>query len=115
MTINDLIRQQRDRLDLTLEDIGRACGVSRATVSRWESGQIKKMNRKHIEALANVLHLNPLLFLSDPELVTPQERILLDKYRNASPSMRQAALVILSMKGEEKEIAEEIGEILMGE
>jgi len=115
MTVSDLIRERRDRLDLTLEDVGRACGVSRATVSRWESGEIKRMKRSHIEALANVLHFNPILLLSDPELVTPDERLLLDKYRKASPNMRQAAIVILSMKGEEKEIVEEIGEILTEE
>lgn len=115
MTISDLIRLQRDRLDLTLEDVGRACGVSRATVSRWESGEIKKMKRNHIEALAKTLNLNPVLFLSDPELVTPAERMLLDKYRKASPNMRQAALVLLSMKGEEEELVEELAPFLWSE
>lgn len=108
MTISDLIRDQRDRLDLTLEDIGRVCGVSRATVSRWESGEIKKINRKHMEELAGILQIDPVLLMSEPELLTPEERLMLKKFRNASTKMRQAAMVLLDMDGDDKEAVEGI-------
>ena len=41
MTIGEIIYTKRKALDLTLEDIGKAVGVSKATVSRWESGDIR--------------------------------------------------------------------------
>lgn len=56
---NDLIKNRRVELGLTQLDIAKATGVSEATVSRWESGQISNMRRSKIAALSKVLQLSP--------------------------------------------------------
>ena len=52
MTIGMMIRARREELRMTLEDVSKAVGVSKATVSRWESGDIHKLKRDNIQALA---------------------------------------------------------------
>ena len=43
MEIKDILKQKRKSLGLTMKDVARACDVSEATVSRWESGNIGDM------------------------------------------------------------------------
>ena len=50
---------------MTLLDIANACGVSEATVSRWESGDIVNMKRSRIAQLAKVLNVSPSLLIHD--------------------------------------------------
>ena len=58
--IANKIRSRRLELGLTLEDVGKAVGVGRSTVRKWETGMIKNMGRDKIAALAAVLQLNPV-------------------------------------------------------
>lgn len=57
--IKDIIKKRREELDITQKDIADAVGVSEATVSRWESGNIGDMKRSRIAALAKVLKISP--------------------------------------------------------
>lgn len=57
MEFKDILKKRRKELDLTLEEIGRACGVAKATVQRWESGEIKNIRRDKINVLAKTLRL----------------------------------------------------------
>ncbi len=59
------IKKRREKLGLTLEEVGRFVGVSKGTVAKWESGFIKNMRRDKIIKLAEILHTSPLDFLSD--------------------------------------------------
>ncbi len=65
MNIQNLIKNRRKELGLTLLDIANACGVSEATVSRWESGDIVNMKRSRIAQLAKVLNISPSLLIHD--------------------------------------------------
>lgn len=73
MDIKDVIKNRRSELGLTLKDIADAVGVSEATVSRWESGDIKNMKRNKIADLANVLRISPGVIMGWEE---PQEHYL---------------------------------------
>lgn len=95
MTIGELIKTRREALDLTLEEVGRSVGVSRATVSRWESGDIHRMKIDKIAALAQILHLDPALFVMPTEVLSSDEYKLLYAYRGAEESARKIALEIL--------------------
>lgn len=95
MTIGEIIYTKRKEMNLTLEDIGKAVGVSKATVSRWESGDIRHMRRDKIAALSNLLGLNPALFIMTSEIITETERRLLDAYRAADDRARSDALATL--------------------
>ena len=71
-----MIKDRRIELGLTLEDVGKAVGVGKSTVRKWESGQIKDMKRDKISALADVLRLSPVSFIvgEDSDKVSGQPR-----------------------------------------
>ena len=58
--VGTLIKNRRIELGLSQEYVGKAVGVSAATVSRWEGGQIANMTRSRIADLAKVLRLSPM-------------------------------------------------------
>lgn len=59
MDIGSKIKELRIKKDLTLEQIGEAVGVNKATVMKWENGMIKNMRRDKIAKLAEVLGTTP--------------------------------------------------------
>ena len=63
MEIKDILKQKRKSLGLTMKDVARACDVSEATVSRWESGNIGDMKRSRIAALADILQISPAIIV----------------------------------------------------
>lgn len=65
MELKDILRIKRTELNLTLEEIGNAVGVSKATVQRWESGEIKNLRRDKIGNLAKILNISPSQLLGD--------------------------------------------------
>ena len=70
MNIGTLIHNRRKELGLTLEDVGKAVGVSKSTVKKWETGFIANIKRDKIASLANVLDINPVsLITGDAESV----------------------------------------------
>ena len=67
MEIKDILKNRRIDQGLTLKEVAEAVGVSEATVSRWESGDIANMKRDRIEALSRVLGVSPLVILGRSE------------------------------------------------
>lgn len=59
MKIHEKIKQRRLELGLTLEKVANYVGVSKATVFRWESGEIVNMRRDRISKLAEILKVRP--------------------------------------------------------
>ena len=103
MTIGEMINEKRKALGLTLEAVGQAVGVSKATVSRWESGDIRHMRRDKIEALSSLLGLSPALFIFSSEIITQSERELIEAYRAADDRSRADALAMLKTHPRTKE------------
>lgn len=74
MTFNNLIKQRRLELGLNQKDIADYVGVSEATVSRWESGEISNTRRDRIAKLAKILQVPPSDLISDSSgIVVPME------------------------------------------
>ena len=96
MTIGELIKQKRESMKMTLEDVGNVVGVSRATVSRWESGDIQKMKYPNAIALAKLLSLDPEVFMP-PEVLTREERILINAFRSADDGTKSAVRKLLDI------------------
>lgn len=65
--INNIIKQRREELGLSQEYIAKAVGVSKATVSRWESGEIENLRRNRIYNLSKVLQISPNDLLCDDQ------------------------------------------------
>lgn len=54
------LKKRRKELGLTQADIALGVGVSEATVSRWESGDIHNMRRNRVVKLAELLRVSPM-------------------------------------------------------
>ena len=59
MSTKDLLRSKRKELKLTMKQVADYVGVSEATVSRWETGNIANMGRDKIALLSQILKLSP--------------------------------------------------------
>lgn len=57
--LKDLIKDRRLEIGKTLEQVGKEVGVAKATVQRWESGEIKDMRKNKLVLLARALETTP--------------------------------------------------------
>lgn len=59
MALKEDLRKRRLELNLTMAEVAKRVGVSEATISRWESGDIENMRRDKIVLLAEALQVTP--------------------------------------------------------
>lgn len=62
-SIRTLIKEKRIEKKYTMKELAEKVGVSEATVSRWESGEISNMRRDGIMRLSEVLDIPPSVIL----------------------------------------------------
>lgn len=114
MDFKDLIRDLRIRQGLTLEQVGDAVGVSKATVQRWESGEIANLRRDKIYKLSQALHTTPAYLMgwddspapvspaeekpAQADELSPEERAILAAIRALPVAKRQALLALLGIE-----------------
>lgn len=79
MEIRDILKTRRVQLGLSLSDVAEKVGVSKATVSRWETGNIANMKCNRIVALANVLEISPSVIIG----LCPKD----EKSKNKAPKV----------------------------
>lgn len=113
MNFGDRLKERREELGLTLQQLADKIGVSNATVQRYESGRIKTPRMPQLQALAKVLNVdtNYLLGLQEgnaaPDLESPlqkvkltaREQILLSRYKNMPDTERRAVYCLLDYIG----------------
>ena len=58
------LKNIRKELGYTMKELALMVGVSEATISRWESGDIANMKQNNIVSLANALNVSPLDILN---------------------------------------------------
>ena len=77
-SIGKKLYARRKELSLTQKQIADYVGVTEATVSRWESGEIDNMRRDKIANLARVLKVSPLLIMgvTEEEVHTGSKKIV---------------------------------------
>ena len=63
METREIIKERRLELRLTMKEVADHVGVSEATVSRWEKGEIANMKRDKIVKLAEVLRVSPSVIM----------------------------------------------------
>ena len=63
MEIKDLIKEKRQELGLTYEQLGNLIGVGKSTVRKWETGIIENMRRDNIIALSKALNISPAILM----------------------------------------------------
>lgn len=63
MNIGDQIKKYRTEQGLTLEEVAKSIGVSRQTMSRYETGVITNIPSDKIEAIAQKLGVSPAILM----------------------------------------------------
>ena len=74
------IKDIRKKLGYTMKDLSLIVGVSEATISRWESGDIANMKQNNIVSLANALNISPLQVLDFDDTSIKSNSINADLY-----------------------------------
>ena len=77
MTVGEKIRKRRKELNMTMEDLGRAIGVQRSAINKYEKDMIKDMKESTIRALAKALQVSPIYLLDD--LITDPNAVSLKR------------------------------------
>ena len=101
MCVGDLIRQKRQELNLSQEELGRMVGVNRAAINKWESGRVKNLKRETLKKLSEIFNISPAL-LVEPESATPivdlaeKERRLITAFRELNATGQKKALTYIS-------------------
>lgn len=104
-SVSQKIRERRIELKLTQRQVADYVGVTEATVSRWESGEIDNMRRDKIAKLAGILNVSPLLIMgieskaeeSDKDSpLTNEELKLVKAYRTLDSDKRRTLSDILA-------------------
>lgn len=67
------LKDRRQELGLTLEEVGKMTGVGKSTVRKWETGYIENMRRDKIVLLAKALKLSPIDILYPTKKVNDKD------------------------------------------
>lgn len=103
MTIGERILMLRKQNHMTLEDVANYIDVKRATVSRYETGQITNIPSDKIELLSKLFNVSPAFLMgwkegSDepPDIPqTPEARILSKGIDKMPREQREKAIAVM--------------------
>lgn len=76
-------------------DIARLMGVSKATVSRWFSGQGEPETVDRMRELAAALEMSLAAMCGEDAAINDRERLLLKAFRDQDPVQAEALLALL--------------------
>ena len=77
-TLGDVLRAQREKLNMNQRQLARASGITPATISRLESGQVKELKSEALKRLADALNVTVDYLVGRTEHLTPDDVIRLD-------------------------------------
>ena len=110
ISIGTFIKMKRKEKGYTLEQIGKYVGVSKGTVSRWESNEIGNMRTDRVKSLCEILEISTQEFLErsttngnkEIEQITPREfqqevATLLSKTTNLSDQEKNVLMQTLNL------------------
>ena len=99
--MSNYLTDRRKELGLTMKQVAQSVGVSEATVSRWESGQIANMKRDKINSYAKVLHVSPNFIMTGEIDDSPNETFALTKKdeRDIAKTLEQLRETLESQEG----------------
>lgn len=100
MTIGGLVKEARVAHHMTQDELAQAVGTTKATVSRWETGDIKKMKASHMKAVAAVLDMDVMIFFRHEEVLLTDEYNIINAYRVADEGTKSAIRKLLDLKEE---------------
>lgn len=95
-TVSDRLRAEREALGLSQQALAERCGIGARSQRNYESGE-RAPDATYLAAIAAAgADVRYILTGSreglPPEVLTAEERVMLDYFRQASPQIRKAAL-----------------------
>lgn len=98
-SIADRLRQAREALGMSQQALAERCGVTARSQRNYESGE-RYPDAQYLAAIAglgvNVHHvLTGVLETSPVAVLSGEERMLVESYREAVPAVRKAAMAAL--------------------
>ncbi|WP_419573098.1 helix-turn-helix domain-containing protein [Phascolarctobacterium succinatutens] len=113
MDIGKKIKSRRLALGMTADRLAEIIGKNRATVYRYENGEIENMPLSVVEPIAKALGMTPDEFFSrssNDDVVSSAEMALLKKYRQLNANDKQEILNLIDFKLFQAEKSFEEGE-----
>ena len=117
-----IMKARRKELGMSMQELGDRIGVSKATISRYESGQIEKLPVTYLTPIAEALQVDPMYLLGSDDKwiksgssveyrVVPvptveesafnakksETELLIEKYNDAPDHVKQAIRSLLQM------------------
>lgn len=89
--IGDRIKEYRLLKDMTLEELAKHTGVSKATIFRYESGEISNIPSDKIELMSNALGVSPALIMGW-EIINKTDISSFNKYKYFPVSISAGSL-----------------------
>lgn len=71
MTIGEKIKRLRQEKGMTQEELGKAIGVQKAAINKYELGIVVNLKKEKISQLAKALDVNPVWLMDDDETWPP--------------------------------------------
>ncbi len=121
MNLGDRIKKRRSQLNMTLDDVGKSVGVTRATIQRYENGNIINIPSDKIELIAKALHTTPSYLMGwekdkkeTNKFLTKEEKEILEPYNQLNNEGKNKSVeytwdLVASNKYEKTETVEIIG------
>ena len=99
MTIGQRIKAQRELLGLTQEELGAACGTTKQTIFKYETGVITNIPMDRLCTIADKLKVSPAVLIgweedsapADSSELTSAEAALIEDYRKLNEDGQEAA------------------------
>lgn len=73
MTMGDIIREQRQKHNMTMEELGNRLGVGKSAVNKWEKGYVQNIKRSVIMKMAAVFECSPAYLMGMEKFDTPAD------------------------------------------
>lgn len=121
MNLGYRIKKRRSQLNMTLDDVGKLVGVTRATIQRYENGNIINIPSDKIELIAKALRTTPSYLMGWEEdkkqtnkFLTNEEKEILEPYNKLNTEGKNKSVeytwdLVASNKYEKTETVEIIG------
>lgn len=103
--IGNRIKQAREKLNISQEELGKQLGLNKSSIQRYESGQVKRIKLPILENMAIILNVNPswLILKSDKpdcdynsNVLSNDEKQLLELYRSFNVEGKEKLLDVAS-------------------
>lgn len=100
MTVGERIKKRREEMGMTVDELAEKLGKNRATIYRYERGDIEKLPIEILEPISHALNVSPGLLMGwtdEPAKKTTsslssEERHLIDLFRQLTPK-EQGSLI----------------------